>query len=302
MNSKKIIFIFIITIILVTIFTGIINKSKLKSINKRDIDVLKFIEVTDEVSDNKVQVNWKYVCSIIAVKEKNIFKNISEEDIKNVANLFIYESKNGYKLKMLDKVLEELDFSDSEKLRVKKYVENLKYHGLVPSRINKDTKYSKFIDELKPKAIENYKEYKILPSITIAQAILESAWGESYLSKNANNLFGIKADSSWDGEFVTMETLEYNDDKIYAKFRKYKDKLQSINDHGQFLAENERYESNGVFQAKTYIHQAKALENAGYSTAIDKDGNKIYAKKLISIIKQYNLQLIDSEVQENIKL
>ncbi|MGL5714557.1 MAG: glucosaminidase domain-containing protein [Paraclostridium sp.] len=107
----------------------------------------------------------------------------------------------------------------------------------------------------------------------------------------------MKADLSWDGDSVTLETVEYNNDKINDKFRKYKEKSQSVKDHAQFLADNKRYKNNGVFESKTYIYQAKALEKAGYSTAIDENGNKIYAKKLINIIQQYNLQLIDSEVQ-----
>ena len=187
-----------------------------------------------------------------------------------------------------------MDFNKREKVRVKKYLEKLEYFGLTPSRLHKDTKYAKFISEIESSAIENYKKYKILPSITIAQAILESGWGESDLSKKFNNLFGIKADPSWDGEFVTLETLEYNNEKINDKFRKYEEKSQSIDDHGKFLVDNKRYESNGVFEAKTYINQANALEKAGYSTVMDDDGKYIYAELLISLIQQYNLQLIDS--------
>lgn len=246
------------------------------------------------MSDNKVQVNWKYVCSIVGVKEKNKFKNISENDIKEVANLFIYKSEGNYKLKTLDEVLEEIDFNNTEKTRVKKYVERLKYFGLTPSRLEEGTKYAKFISEIESSAIENYEQYNILPSITIAQAILESGWGESDLSKKYNNLFGIKAEASWQGEYVTLETLEYNGEKINDKFRKYEEKSQSIDDHGKFLVDNKRYENNGVFEAKTYINQANALQEAGYSTVMDEDGNLIYAELLISLIQQYNLQLIDS--------
>ncbi|MDO7203212.1 hypothetical protein Q5M85_02120 [Paraclostridium bifermentans] len=45
-----------------------------------------------------------------------------------------------------------------------------------------------------------------------------------------------------------------------------KDAGQSIDDHAKFLYENKRYQNNGVFSAKTYIYQARALQNAGYST------------------------------------
>ncbi len=274
-----------------------IYQIKLNNINKKDIDVSKFIQVVDEVSDNKVQVNWKYVCSIIGVKKENKFKDVSEEEIKEVANLFIYKSKNDYKLKSLDEVLKKIKFSDKQEERAKKYLDNLEYFGLTPSRLNKDTKYAKFIEEIKPQAMKNYEKYKILPSITVAQAILESSWGESDLSKKFNNLFGIKADVSWQGDFVTLETLEYNGKKVNDKFRVYEEKSQSIDNHGKFLVENKRYENYGMFNAKTYTNQANVLEKAGYSTVMDDKGNKIYAKTLINLIRQYNLQLIDSIVQ-----
>lgn len=275
----------------------IIGYHSLKHIDKNRIDVSKYITLVDEVSENKVQVNWKYVVSIIAVENKNKIKNISDDKIKNTANLFIEKSDNGYKLSSLDNVLNKLNFTDKEKERVNDYIDQLKYFGLTPYRLKEDSKYTKFIEEIKDEAIKNYKEYKILPSITIAQAILESSWGESDLAQIYNNLFGIKADSSWKGESVLLETFEFYDTKIEDKFRVYSNKNQSIKDHAKFLVDNQRYKKYGVFEAKTYIEQAYALQNAGYSTAEDNSGQKRYAKDLIEIIRQYNLQLIDSEIK-----
>lgn len=275
----------------------IIGYHSLKHIDKNRIDVSKYITLVDEVSENKVQVNWKYVVSIIAVENKNKIKNRSDDKIKNTANLFIEKSDNGYKLNSLDNVLNKLNFTDKEKERVNDYIDQLKYFGLTPYRLKEDSKYTKFIEEIKDEAIKNYKEYKILPSITIAQAILESSWGESDLAQIYNNLFGIKADSSWKGEYVTLETFESYDTKIEDKFRVYSNKNQSIKDHAKFLVDNQRYKKYGVFEAKTYIEQAYALQNAGYSTAEDNSGQKRYAKDLIELIRQYNLQLIDSEIK-----
>ena len=275
----------------------IIGYHSLKHIDKNRIDVSKYITLVDEVRENKVQVNWKYVVSIIAVENKNKIKNISDDKIKNTANLFIEKSDNGYKLNSLDNVLNKLNFTDKEKERVNDYIDQLKYFGLTPYRLKEDSKYTKFIEEIKDEAIKNYKEYKILPSITIAQAILESSWGESDLAQIYNNLFGIKADSSWKGEYVTLETFEFYDTKIEDKFRVYSNKNQSIKDHAKFLVDNQRYKKYGVFEAKTYIEQAYALQNAGYSTAEDNSGQKRYAKDLIELIRQYNLQLIDSEIK-----
>ncbi|WP_042277786.1 glycoside hydrolase family 73 protein [[Clostridium] dakarense] len=153
-----------------------------------------------------------------------------------------------------------------------------------------------FIKKIESGAKKNYKKHKILPSITVAQAILESGWGESELAKKSNNLFGIKADNSWDGEFVEVSTLENHNDRINAKFRKYNHVNESIYDHGEFLTENKRYEENGLFKAKNYKEQAQVLEDAGYSTKKDKKGNPVYADMLISVIKRYNLQELDYKI------
>ena len=161
----------------------------------------------------------------------------------------------------------------------------------------KDEAKIAFINEIYPAALENYKSYGILPSITMAQAILESGWGESELAVEHNNIFGIKADSRWDGAVATMTTKENYDDVIEANFRKYDSVLQSIEDHGEFLHENERYRVNGLFDGNEYKSQAQALENAGYSTAEDENGDKIYADKLINVIQKYNLMIFDSKVK-----
>ncbi|RDY29352.1 glucosaminidase [Romboutsia weinsteinii] len=298
---KNKIFIPIVVILLVALYTGVSNYS-LKEINTEDLDVSKFIEIADEVSENKAQINWKYVASIIGVIQKNNFKSVDTDKIKYISNLFLEESTDEYKLNNLDLVLDKLNLKKKEKNRVTNYIEDLKYFGLKPERLGADTKYTKFIDNLKDDAIDNYKTYKVLPSITIAQAILESGWGESSLAKDYNNLFGIKADIYWSGSSVTLETTEFEDTKINDKFRKYDNQGDSLKDHAKFLAENKRYKNNGVFDMNTYIYQAKALEKAGYSTAMDENGKKLYASRLIEIIRQYNLQIIDSEVQsENLK-
>ena len=162
---------------------------------------------------------------------------------------------------------------------------------------NQDKKI-KFIKKVSELSYENYEKYKILPSITVGQAILESRWGESDLSKNSNNIFGVKADARWNGKVVEVNTSENYDDKIVAKFRKYDSIKDSINDHGKFLTENKRYEESGLFKATHYTTQAQALEDAGYATKKNEDGELIYADILIDLIKKYNLQLLDREVQE----
>lgn len=147
-----------------------------------------------------------------------------------------------------------------------------------------------FIAAVAPYAQDTYKKDKIFPSVTLAQAMLESAEGTSELTKQANNLFGIKA-FNWSGKTVSMPTRENYNGKnvvIMGKFRAYNNWGESIEDHGNFLVSNSIYSRHGVFSASSYAAQAKALQSSGYAT----DPN--YANELIGLIQEYNLNQYDN--------
>lgn len=123
----------------------------------------------------------------------------------------------------------------------------------------------------------------------LAAAIVESAGkvggvyypGESALAKSANNFFGIKANSSWKGDYVTMPTREYQGGvwvTVPAKFRKYGSPGESFKDYVNFLKVNPRYTTAGVFTAETPEIQAQRLQAAGYAT------DPGYASMLSSVI------------------
>lgn len=281
---------------LMCIFIGSKILSKQKNIDLDDINVSRYINIVDKASENKVQVNWKYVCSIVSVLNNNSQSKVDDNEIFKISNMFIKENSGKYYINSLEDVVEKLNLDKKKTSLIYKYIDDLEHYSLIPYKTSPNSSYMKFINDIKEVAIDNYKKYNILPSITIAQAILESNWGKSRLSSDFNNYFGIKADASWKGESVSLETNEFYDDTINDKFRKYENKYDSIRDHGKFLHENKRYKNNGVFDAKTYIAQAIALQNAGYSTIEDSSGKQVYAQYLINLIKQYNLQLIDSEV------
>ena len=102
-----------------------------------------------------------------------------------------------------------------------------------------------FINLVKDGAIDGHRNYGILASVTIAQAILESGWGNSTLSVKAKNLFGIKAFDDWNGAYTTMDTAEYYNgmrQTVTAKFRAYDSFNDSIEDHTKLLL-TERYKS-----------------------------------------------------------
>lgn len=156
-----------------------------------------------------------------------------------------------------------------------------------------------FILKLVPIAQDNYNDYGIFPSVTIAQAIHESAWGKSDLSVKANNLFGVKADSSWKGQTIDMLTQEHingSNITVMAKWRKYESFEDSVKDHGKFLKENPRYEQSGVFKAKDYKEQAYAIRMAGYAT------DPQYASLICNIIESYSLNIYDFKVGDGNKV
>ena len=237
------------------------------------------------------------------VRYEEDLTNIKKKDVIDIGKKFIKSEVNeqGNKIKKVrsfDKVIGEVGFDDKQKKLAKKYLEELKGSYLAKDTLKNQDEKIKFIKKVSELSYENYEKYKILPSITVGQAILESRWGESDLSKNSNNIFGVKADARWNGKVVEVNTSENYDDKIVAKFRKYDSIKDSINDLGKFLTENKRYEESGLFKATHYTTQAQALEDAGYATKKNEDGELIYADILIDLIKKYNLQLLDREVQE----
>ena len=155
-----------------------------------------------------------------------------------------------------------------------------------PSEINQNQ--SHFLSAIKQGAMDGAKE-GVLPSITAAQAILESGWGSSELAKAPNNnLFGIKDSEDWNGEIVTVPTQEYvNGDyiKINAAFRKYTSWNDSVVDHAKFFTSTEWRKNNyrKVVNETDYRIAAQELKNAGYAT------DPSYAGKLISLIEAYKL-------------
>ena len=147
-----------------------------------------------------------------------------------------------------------------------------------------------FIDKFGDVAKRAVKGTGLFPSLTLAQAILESGNGNSTLSKLHNNFFGIKADKSWTGKTALMKTIEYVGGKpitIEAKFRKYDLPESSFLDRALFLKQMKRYTNAGVFTAANPFAQASALQKAGYAT------DPKYAELLGSIIKKYDLQKFD---------
>lgn len=80
---------------------------------------------------------------------------------------------------------------------------------------------------------------RINPAIAVAQAALETGFGKSKLSLDANNFFGIKAGKSWKGEKVTYTTMEFDPERGWhpevAAFRKYPNMTECFRDYGAII-------------------------------------------------------------------
>ena len=121
-----------------------------------------------------------------------------------------------------------------------------------------------FIEKVGALAVADAQKSGVLPSLIIAQAIIESDWGRSGLTKKGNALFGIKAGSSWKGARLNCKTFEYYSGKrtdIADCFRAYGSWEESVADHGAFLRGLSRYKA--VIGEKDYKKACHAIKAAG---------------------------------------
>lgn len=155
------------------------------------------------------------------------------------------------------------------------------------------SKKQDFIDKVAPEAVKLKATYQVLPSITIAQAILESDWGQSQLTAKYNNLFGVKGNRTENTkEMTTQEYLNGEWKTVTARFRVYASYRDSLLEHAQLFHKGTTWNANQYqhfLAAKNYQEAAKALETDGYAT------DPGYAEKLIELIQQYHLDDYDKQ-------
>lgn len=143
-------------------------------------------------------------------------------------------------------------------------------------------------------ALQGMELHGLFPSVIIAQAILESSWGESALAKKYNNHFGMKKGSGtnyggWSGQTVTLKTGEVINGQsitIDGVFRVYPDLKASIVDHNGLFFTLSRYKA--VLTAKTPREQIQAIKNGGYATATN------YVNSVMNVINDNNLTRFDT--------
>ena len=141
-----------------------------------------------------------------------------------------------------------------------------------------------FVRRMWPHAQQAASQLGVAPEVLIAQAAHETAWGKSMPrfadGRSSNNLFGIKANRSWEGERVVNATLEFVGGVPVRQrdgFRAYASYADSFNDYANFLQSNPRY-GEALNQVKDGAAYLRALQQAGYAT------DPGYARKILALM------------------
>jgi LysM repeat protein len=146
---------------------------------------------------------------------------------------------------------------------------------------HKDLSSLEYIERFKEIAIQEMNSYGIPASITLAQGLFESGSGNSDLAKFANNHFGIKCGSTWQGE-----SYYKNDDNVNDCFRVYSNPEESFRDHSEFL-KKKNYARLFELDKNDFNGWAYGLKACGYAT------NPKYPQLLLNIINKYQLDQYD---------
>ena len=157
-----------------------------------------------------------------------------------------------------------------------------------------------FIRMIAPFAQNEYRKgKKILPSVCIAQACCESAYGTTAKMKNAKAMLGVKVGknkvhfgTAWHDKAYNTKTKECYDGKTYEEihdfFRAYDTVQDCVTDYYDILCSCSRYK--GAVGEKDYIRAITAIKAGGYATS------PTYIKTVSDIIMINDLTKYDGTV------
>jgi flagellar protein FlgJ len=167
--------------------------------------------------------------------------------------------------------------------------------ALKPSNVPDVTK-THFVQDLWPQAEDAGTLLGVDPRHLIAQAALETNWGQSLPQDSSgatsNNLFGIKASAAWSGATANNGTQEFQDGvatNTTAQFKAYATPTQSFQDYVALLRNNPRYA--GALNTGKDVHAfAAGLQRGGYATDPD------YANKITAVANTVSSLKLSSAV------
>ena len=139
-----------------------------------------------------------------------------------------------------------------------------------------------FIASILPSVQTAAKQLGIAPVAILAQAALETGWGQH---APGNNVFGVKAGSGWAGGTVQTLTREFQNGVASvgtAAFRAYQNVADSVDNYAALLSRPRYQTARG--QGNDISAFASALQRSGYATDPD------YAAKLVAIARSPRMQ------------
>ncbi len=146
------------------------------------------------------------------------------------------------------------------------------------------SKCNSYVERFAPVAMAEMRKFGIPASIILAQGLLESNAGDSPLSRNANNHFGIKCFSK---TCKKGHCANFTDDSHKDFFVKYGNAWGSFRAHSEMLKKSKRYQALFELDNTDYKNWALGLEKSGYAT------DRMYAEKLLSLIQSLGLHRYD---------
>lgn len=148
-----------------------------------------------------------------------------------------------------------------------------------------------FIRQIAPIIQKYVKEYGYkVASPIIAQACIESAFGQSKLASAYNNFFGMKCGSAWKGPSVNMQTKEEYTvgtlTSIRDNFRVYANMDEGVRGYFEFISVKRYANLKTATTPREYLERIKS---DGYATSSS------YIQTNLNTIMRFNLTKYDGE-------
>jgi flagellum-specific peptidoglycan hydrolase FlgJ len=144
----------------------------------------------------------------------------------------------------------------------------------------------KFFEDALPEALRIQITEGIPASAVMAQAILESSYGQSSMARIGHNYFGMKAFDTWKGDRMkNLATLDDGTIPTVADFRAYPTLADGFDGYVAFLRAGNRYDR--AFDKHTGAEFIETVLKAGYC------GDPRYMTMIHQIIARHHLEKLD---------
>lgn len=153
-------------------------------------------------------------------------------------------------------------------------------------------KKNDFIHQFLPAAKAAGKAFALNPSIILAQAAIETGWGESTLAQTHSNFFGLtaygKPNPYWQG--TKTDLAEDGSSPSSLLFRTYNRPEESFMDFARLL--QSAYPAAAALSF-TPVAYAKAIAYSHYISEVNGDNRAAYQRMLVTICRNIE-QLINN--------